>query len=101
MYEDRPITALETEQVSAPAVLPENPANSSNTADHSQPRHLPGSGTIIHGISSELVLELVEIYFSHITNSALLLHKATFVEQLTNDQSRDHVVLSICALAAK
>lgn len=99
IYEDRTGTTLESDQASSRAALPEDRASSTTIAD--QQPHIPGSGTSSHGIPSKLMYELVEIYFTHITNSVLLLHKATFIQQLINNQVRDHVILSVCASAAK
>lgn len=105
IYEDRTGAPLESDQASSRATLPEDRASSTTIADQQpiadQQHQISGSGTSSHGIPSKLMHELVEIYFTHITNSVLLLHKATFIQQLINNQVRDHVILSVCASAAK
>lgn len=99
IYEDTTSATLESHQASSRATVPEDRASSTTIAD--QQHQIPDSGTSSHGIPSKLMHELVEVYFTHITNSVLLLHKATFIQQLINNQVRDHVILSVCALAAK
>lgn len=102
MYEDRPSTALGTEQVPIQAEAPRDDSGfGRDTAAHSRPRCLVDGGASRYGIPATLMYELVDIYFTHITNSVLLLHKATLLQQLAKDQAREHVVLSICASAAK
>ncbi|KAJ4151464.1 hypothetical protein LMH87_012163 [Akanthomyces muscarius] len=85
-----------------PASVHSDPGTSSDKATHSQlPHYSLDAGTTIYGIPTTSLYELIDIYFTHITNSALLLHKDSLLQQLANNQARDHVILSICALAAK
>ncbi len=53
------------------------------------------------GISQTLMYKLVDLYFETAYNASLLLHKASFLEALTAGTATPHVVLSICAWAAK
>ncbi|KIV98001.1 hypothetical protein PV10_01695 [Exophiala mesophila] len=53
------------------------------------------------GIPRSLIGDLVDIYFSHVYNARLLLHKDTVVEAVSARTATSHVVLSICAFASK
>jgi hypothetical protein len=53
------------------------------------------------GIPKDLVSTLVEVYYENVYNAALLLHKKSFLETLAAGTARPHVVLSVCAWAAK
>jgi hypothetical protein len=53
------------------------------------------------GIPSPLMSSLIEIYYANVYNASILLHKASFLESLANGISRNHVVLSLCALGAQ
>ena len=53
------------------------------------------------GIPSALISVLVELYFSHVYNSSLLLHKPTFLQDLVTGTVRPQVLLSVCAFATK
>ena len=53
------------------------------------------------GIPSALVSVLVELYFSHVYNASLLLHKPTFLQSLAAGTVRPQVLLSVCAFATK
>lgn len=53
------------------------------------------------GIPSPLLSELVEIYFSHVYNASLLLHKSRFKQAVRSQTVQPHVLLSVCALASK
>ena len=53
------------------------------------------------GIPSALISVLVELYFSHVYNSSLLLHKPTFLQNLATGTVRPQVLLSVCAFATK
>jgi hypothetical protein len=53
------------------------------------------------GISKPLVFKLVEAYFENAYNASLLLHKASFMGSLRDDSANPHIVLSVCAWAAK
>jgi hypothetical protein len=53
------------------------------------------------GIPSALVLNLTEIYFSNAYNAHLLLHKPSFLKAITEGTAKSHIILSICAWAAK
>lgn len=52
------------------------------------------------GIPPEVLPNLVDIYFSHVYNASLLLHKATFWNKLNAGTLRPHVILSVCASAS-
>lgn len=54
-----------------------------------------------HGIPKALVLALVQVYFENLYNAKLLLHKRLFLESLEAGTSPAHIVLSVCASAAK
>ena len=53
------------------------------------------------GIPRNLVLTLVEVYYDNVYNATLLLHKRTFLESLSAGIVRPHIILSVCAWAAK
>lgn len=53
------------------------------------------------GIPQSLVLTLVDVYFDNVYNASLLLHKGLFLESLAAGTARLHVVLGVCAWAAK
>lgn len=53
------------------------------------------------GISESLIYTLVEVYFENAYNASLLLHKGLFLESLRAGNATPHVVLSVCAWAAK
>ena len=52
------------------------------------------------GIPRTVLSNLIEVYYSHIYNASLLLHKRLFLQSLTRGSARPHVVLSVCAFAA-
>ncbi|KAH8697046.1 hypothetical protein BGW36DRAFT_160144 [Talaromyces proteolyticus] len=53
-----------------------------------------------HGIPSSLLLDLVEVYYAHVGNASLVLHKRSFLEQLEAGIACPHVVISVCAVAS-
>ena len=53
------------------------------------------------GISHDLTYTLAELYFETAYNASLLLHKASFLASLAAGTACPHVVLSVCAWAAK
>lgn len=53
------------------------------------------------GIPSSLLYKLVDVYYANVYNATLLLHKPTFIESLKAGTVRQHIVLSVCAFAAK
>jgi hypothetical protein len=53
------------------------------------------------GIPSSLLYKLVEVYYDNVYNATLLLHKQTFLDSLAAGTVRPHIVLSVCAFAAK
>lgn len=53
------------------------------------------------GISKSLMYTLVEVYYQSAYNASLLLHKRQFLESLASGTASPHVVLSVCAWAAK
>ncbi|EXJ67740.1 uncharacterized protein A1O5_09086 [Cladophialophora psammophila CBS 110553] len=53
------------------------------------------------GIPKSLILTLVEVFFDNAYNATLVLHKRLFLESLERGRANPHVVLSICAWAAK
>ncbi|KAF5686683.1 hypothetical protein FDENT_5686 [Fusarium denticulatum] len=54
----------------------------------------------VQGIARPLVNTLVELYFDNVYQSTLLLHKATFLQSLTDHTVKPHILLSICAWGA-
>jgi hypothetical protein len=58
-------------------------------------------GSCYLGISEPLLLTLVDVYFENVYQSDLLLHKRMFLKSLAEGTTREHVILSICAFAAK
>ena len=56
---------------------------------------------VYHGIPGSLLKILVQAYFDNVYNAHLLLHKRSFLESLTAGVARAHVVLGVCAWAAK
>lgn len=54
-----------------------------------------------HGIPKPMLLALVDIYFETAYNASLLLHKPRLLEAIDADTVSPHVLLSICAWAAK
>ncbi|GKZ17319.1 hypothetical protein AbraIFM66951_007542 [Aspergillus brasiliensis] len=44
--------------------------------------------------------KLIDVYFLHVYNARLLVHRPTFLQQLADNAVQDHVVLSMCALAS-
>ncbi|KAI0148667.1 hypothetical protein GGR57DRAFT_475151 [Xylariaceae sp. FL1272] len=59
------------------------------------------SGLQGYGVPEELVEELVEIYFRNVYNAPLLLHKKTFLEEIIEGRACQHILLGVCAWAAK
>lgn len=53
------------------------------------------------GIPEPLVSTLVEVYYENAYNANLLLHKRTFLASLAAGTANPHIVLSVCAWAAK
>ncbi|KAF2102508.1 hypothetical protein NA57DRAFT_52077 [Rhizodiscina lignyota] len=53
------------------------------------------------GVPQALIWDLIEIYFSHIYNSSLLLHKSSFLQDVRSGTVTSHVLLSVCAFASK
>ena len=53
------------------------------------------------GIPSTLVLKLIDVYYANVYNATLLLHKPTFLEAVAAGKTKAHVLLSVCAWAAK
>ncbi|KAF5587523.1 hypothetical protein FPANT_6868 [Fusarium pseudoanthophilum] len=52
------------------------------------------------GIAPSLVNTLVKLYFDNVYQSTLLLHKPTFLQSLTEQTVKPHILLSICAWGA-
>lgn len=87
-----------------------NPSNHSkhgqlDTQDHtgSDPQVIltvPKDGLYL-GISDSLMCTLVDTYFENAYNASLLLHKGRFLQSLSAGTAQAHLVLSICAYAAK
>lgn len=65
------------------------------------PRSFLSDKESYHGIPKALVLALIEVYYDNLYNATLLLHKRLLLESLAADTARPHVVLSVCAAAAK
>ena len=53
------------------------------------------------GISESLMYTLVDVYFENAYNASLLLHKGRFLESLVEGTVEAHLILSVCAYAAK
>jgi hypothetical protein len=53
------------------------------------------------GIPSALVSSLIEVYYANVYNATLLLHRPSFLDAVAAGTARSHVVLSVCAWAAK
>ncbi len=53
------------------------------------------------GISKSLIQTLVNVYFENAYNASLLLHKGLFLDSLAAGTASPHIVLSVCAWAAK
>lgn len=47
------------------------------------------------------MLALVEVFYSHVYNASLLLHRDLFLKQLDEGKVVPHVLLSVCAMASK
>ncbi|KAI0390890.1 hypothetical protein F5Y17DRAFT_442748 [Xylariaceae sp. FL0594] len=52
-------------------------------------------------VSDSVLLELIDIYFDHVYNSHLLLHKPSFLTCVLEGRACAHVLLSVCAWGAK
>ena len=52
------------------------------------------------GIPKPLLAALVDVYYSHIYNASLLLHRKTFQQALAAGTADPAVVLSVCAFAS-
>ncbi|KAH7246538.1 hypothetical protein BKA59DRAFT_200794 [Fusarium tricinctum] len=52
------------------------------------------------GVPPSLVPILIDLYFENVYQSDLLLHKPSFLQALTNQAIRPHILLSICAWGA-
>ncbi|KEF54552.1 uncharacterized protein A1O9_08994 [Exophiala aquamarina CBS 119918] len=52
------------------------------------------------GIPRTLLSSLIDVFYSHVYNASLLLHKQLFLQSLTRRTARPHLVLSVCAFAA-
>jgi hypothetical protein len=81
-----------------------------DTTRSDERRPVPTSSTIPNysivdhydlGIPKSLMSLLVEIFFEDGYNATLLLHRRLFLESLEEGRSSPHVVLSVCAWAAK
>ena len=53
------------------------------------------------GIPNSLVLMLVDVYYDNVYNASLLLHKQLFLQSIAQGTARSHIILSVCAWAAK
>ena len=51
------------------------------------------------GVPAALLSNLIDVFFSHIYNASLLLHKPLLLESIASKSARPHVVLSVCAFA--
>jgi hypothetical protein len=52
-------------------------------------------------IPPDLLLTLVNVYYDCVYNASLLLHRRTFMQALSAGTMPRHVILSVCAFAAK
>ena len=81
-----------------------NPSDISSGVVHISTREAildSSNGEHYLGIPSSLLTKLIEVYFDNVYNASLLLHKQTFIDSLAAGMARSHVVLSVCAFAAK
>lgn len=53
------------------------------------------------GIAESLMYTLVDVYFENSYNASLLLRKDRFLESLVAGTVEPHLILSVCAYAAK
>jgi hypothetical protein len=53
------------------------------------------------GIPKNLIPTLVDVYFRHVYNAGLLLHRESFLSSIEDGTADPHIVLSVCAWAAK
>ena len=97
---NRPITRSPKEQRS------KSTANDTTSPDRRRP--IPTSSAsysgVDHydlGIPKSLMSLLVEVFFEDAYNATLLLHKRLFLESLEEGRTSPHVILSVCAWAAK
>lgn len=61
---------------------------------------IPGQSPYL-GISQSLMYTLVDVYFENAYNASLLLQKDRFLESLAQGTVEAHLILSVCAYAAK
>ena len=66
----------------------------------SSPRLQQPSENTVLGIPDSLVTTLVDVYYSHVYNASLLVHRPTFLQALKAGNANPAVVLSICAFAS-
>ena len=101
-----PVTNLATPVSNADGTL----AGSEASASIHSPRNTERVGPVARnpdpqgpwwGVPQTLLWELIEIYFSHIYNASLLLHRPSFVQALHSGTVTSHVLLSVCAFASK
>lgn len=52
------------------------------------------------GISETMVSTLVELYFDHVYNAPLLLHRQSFVDAVAVGTVRRDILLAVCALGS-
>jgi len=53
------------------------------------------------GIPKNLMTTLVDVYFRHVYNAGLLLHRDSFLSSIADGTANPHIMLSVCAWAAK
>jgi hypothetical protein len=53
------------------------------------------------GVPKALISTLIQVYYDNVYNATLLFHKASFLQSVAAGTVRPHVVLSVCAWAAK
>lgn len=52
------------------------------------------------GIPNSLVTTLVDVYYTHVYNASLMLHRTSFLQQLESGTVAPALLLSICAFAS-
>ena len=77
-----------------PETAPTDRLNTSFLLNHlTEPRYA--------GIPKSIVLVLADAFYRNVYNASLLFQKAQFFDSLNAAGVREHIVLSVCALAAK
>jgi hypothetical protein len=86
--------------VSGSVQVPTSAARSGRPTTPPATPSILGSENYLVDIPSSLVSSLVDVYFSHVYNASLLLHRQTFERELSSGTAKSHVILSVCAFAS-